>query len=89
MNLAAYQELVTGHYLFESMPDNVGDSWFRYVCTDGKRCKEVEHDYQPRGDELVFSCSITFGRAKVELFKSGGEVENAPTDAPPGPHARR
>lgn len=72
MDVSAYENLVTGYYLFESMPDNVSDNWFRYICTDGKVCKEVEYDYQPSENELVFSCSITGGRTKVELYKNGG-----------------
>lgn len=75
MDVSAYENLVTGYYLFESMPDNVGDNWNRYISTDGKICKEVEYDYQPADDELVFYCSITGGRTKVELYKKGGEVK--------------
>ncbi len=75
MDVSAYENLVTGYYLFESMPDNVSDNWFRYICTDGKLCKEVEYDYQPAENELVFSCSITGGRTKVELFKNGAEIK--------------
>lgn len=71
MDLIIYQNLVTGYYLFESMPDNVGDNWFRYIATDGEACKEVEYDYVPEENEMVFACSITGGRTKVELFKSG------------------
>jgi hypothetical protein len=75
MDITAYENLVTGYYLFESMPDNVSDNWFRYICTDGKVCKEVEYDYQPTEDELVFACSITGGRTKVELYKNGAEIK--------------
>lgn len=45
------------------------------ICTDGKMCKEVEYNYQAAENELVFSCSITGGRTKVELFKNGGEIK--------------
>ena len=75
MDITAYENLVTGYYLFESMPDNVGDNWDRYICTDGENCKEVEYDYLPTANELVFSCSITGGRTKVELFKNGAEIK--------------
>ncbi len=75
MNVSYYENLVTGYYLFDNMPDNVSDNWFRYICTDGKKCKEVEYDYQPTEDEMVFSCSITGGRTKVELFKKGAEMK--------------
>ena len=75
MDVSAYQQLVTGYYLFESMPDNVIDNWYRYICTDGENCKEVEADYPPTDNEMVFFCSITGGRTKVELFKNGGEIK--------------
>jgi len=75
MDVSAYQQLVTGYYLFESMPDNVIDNWYRYICTDGENCKEVEADYLPIDNEMVFFCSITGGRTKVELFKNGGEIK--------------
>lgn len=71
MDLVAFENLVTGYYLFESMPDNVADNWYRYIATDGITCKEVESDYSPKENEMVFSCSITAGRTDVKLYKSG------------------
>ena len=76
MDVTAYQELVTGYYLFENMPDNVTDNWYRYICTNGEKCVEVEADYLPQANEMVFFCSINGGKVKVELFKSG-EVQLA------------
>jgi hypothetical protein len=75
MNVSEYQDLVMGYYLFESMPDNVGDNWDRYICTNGEHCNEVESGYQPKEDELVFFCSINRGSPKVELFKNGSEIK--------------
>ena len=74
MDVTAYENLVTGYYLFENMPDNVGDNWNRYICTDGEHCREVEYDYQPKENEMVFYCSISRGHSKVELYKKGAEV---------------
>jgi len=71
MNLIAFQNLVTGYYLFDSMPDNVGDNWDRYIATDGITCTEVDYDYSPKENEMVFFCRITGGNTTVELYNSG------------------
>lgn len=71
MDIFDYQETAAAYYLFNSVPDNVGDNWHRYICTDGKSCAEVEADYQPKENELVFSCSISGGNVTAGLFKNG------------------
>jgi hypothetical protein len=71
MNLTEFQNLVTGYYLFENMPDNVGDNWDRYIATDGRVCTEVEYDYVPKENEMVFFCKIFRGETDVVLYKSG------------------
>ena len=71
MDASDYQQAATAYYLFDGMPDNVGDQWHRYICTDGKRCAEVDADYLPTEDEMVFSCNIRGGAVAVVLVKSG------------------
>jgi hypothetical protein len=71
MDLEAFQNLVTGYYLFESMPDNVISNWPRYIVTDGVSCREVEYDYSPQANEVVFFCTINYGNTAVELYKNG------------------
>jgi hypothetical protein len=52
-------------------PDNVTDDWLRHVCTDGHSCREVEGDYEPNQNEMVFACNIRRGEATAELYRNG------------------
>jgi hypothetical protein len=74
MDFEAFQNRATQYYLFENMPDNVIDNWYRYIVTDGVNCREVEHDYLPQENEMVFFCSIKSGHVQVELHKNGAEA---------------
>jgi hypothetical protein len=73
MDDSDYQAAATAYYLFDGMPDNVGDNWHRYICTDGQLCAEVDAGYTPKANEMVFSCNISGGAVAVSLVKNGRE----------------
>jgi len=73
MDVQDYQGTATAYYLFHGMPDNVGDNWHRYICTDGQSCKEVEADYRPQENERVFSCTISGGHVEAVAHKNGAD----------------
>lgn len=76
MDVEAFQNRALQYYLFEDMPDNVISNWYRYIVTDGTACREVEHDYLPKENEMVFFCSIEQGNIEITLHKSGEKEPN-------------
>ena len=71
MDEKLFQNVANGYYIFQSMPDNVSDNWDRYICTNGVDCSEVESNYEPKPDEMVFFGSIKAGDFNVVLYKRG------------------
>ena len=76
MDVEAFQNRALQYYLFEDMPDNVISNWYRYIATDGTACREVEHDYLPKENEMVLFCSIDQVNIEITLHKSGEKEPN-------------